>query len=57
MSQILNEVMTANAGYASDFGAKADLPMPPGRRFAILTCMDAPSTRPSTPACPRAMPT
>jgi len=41
MSQILNEVMTANAEYVSDFGAKADLPMPPGRHFAILTCMDA----------------
>jgi len=41
MSRILNEVMTANAEYVSDFGAKADLPMPPGRHFAILTCMDA----------------
>src|SRR5690606_34099618 len=24
-----------------DFGAKADLQIPPARRFAILTCMDA----------------
>lgn len=40
MSQILDEVLAANQGYASDFN-KGDLPMPPGRRFAILTCMDA----------------
>jgi carbonic anhydrase len=41
MSQIHDEVMAANAGYAADFGDKANLPMPPGRHFAILTCMDA----------------
>ena len=41
MSQIRDEVMAANAAYAKDFGKKADLPAPPGRRFAILTCMDA----------------
>ena len=41
MSQIRDEVMAANAAYAKDFGQKADLPVPPGRRFAILTCMDA----------------
>ena len=41
MSQILDEVMAANASYAADFGDKANLPMPPGRHFAILTCMDA----------------
>ncbi|HSA80778.1 MAG TPA: carbonic anhydrase, partial [Geminicoccaceae bacterium] len=41
MSKVLNEVLAANARYAGDFGAKAELPMPPGRRFAILTCMDA----------------
>ena len=33
--------MAANAAYAVDFGDKAELPMPPGRHFAILTCMDA----------------
>ncbi len=33
--------MGANASYAADFGDKANLPMPPGRHFAILTCMDA----------------
>ena len=41
MSQIRDEVLTANAVYAKNFGQKADLPAPPGRRFAILTCMDA----------------
>ena len=41
MSQIVKEVMTANADYVADFGDKSKLPMPPGRRFAILTCMDA----------------
>lgn len=41
MSKILKEVLTANAAYASDFGSKGELPMPPGRHFAILTCMDA----------------
>ena len=41
MSKIVQEVIEANGRYAADFGAKARLPMPPGRRFAILTCMDA----------------
>ena len=41
MSKILNEVLAANAGYVADFGDKGELPMPPGRHFAILTCMDA----------------
>ena len=41
MSQILNQVLDANARYAADFGAKAELALPPARRFAILTCMDA----------------
>jgi carbonic anhydrase len=41
MSRILKEVLAANDAYASDFGAKAELPIPPARRFAILTCMDA----------------
>ncbi|MEW6039848.1 MAG: carbonic anhydrase [Pseudomonadota bacterium] len=40
MSQILSEVLAANQSYATMFD-KGDLPMPPGRRFAILTCMDA----------------
>ena len=41
MSQIVDEVMAANGEYAAGFGDKAKLPMPPGRHFAILTCMDA----------------
>ena len=41
MSQILEEVLSANQHYQAVFGDKASLPMPPGRRFAILTCMDA----------------
>lgn len=41
MSKLVEEVMAANAEYIVDFGDKGDLPMPPGRHFAILTCMDA----------------
>ena len=41
MSNILDEVITANRTYAGSFGDKANLAMPPKRRFAILTCMDA----------------
>jgi carbonic anhydrase len=41
MSRIRDEILRANAEYAKDFGAKAKLAMPPARRFAILTCMDA----------------
>ncbi len=41
MSTIRDEVLAANAAYAAGFGDKGNLPMPPGRRFAILTCMDA----------------
>ncbi|MDO8846243.1 MAG: carbonic anhydrase [Methylicorpusculum sp.] len=40
MTSVLNEVLLANRNYANDFD-KGDLPLPPGRRFAILTCMDA----------------
>lgn len=38
---IREEVLAANERYASSFGAKADLALPPARGFAILTCMDA----------------
>lgn len=41
MSQILNEVLQANHAYAAEFGDKGALAMPPARRFALLTCMDA----------------
>jgi carbonic anhydrase len=41
MSQILDEVLAANAKYAEHFEDKGNLPLPPSRRFAILTCTDA----------------
>lgn len=41
MSKVLDEVLAANANYAATFGAKGKLALPPARRFAILTCMDA----------------
>ena len=41
MSKILKEVIASNVEYAASFGDKGKLPMPPGRKFAILTCMDA----------------
>ena len=41
MSQIVEEVLSANAAYAAGFGEKGTLALPPTRRFAILTCMDA----------------
>ncbi len=41
MSKTVEEVMSANAAYVAGFGDKGSLPMPPGRHFAILTCMDA----------------
>ncbi|MBW4481277.1 MAG: carbonic anhydrase [Tildeniella torsiva UHER 1998/13D] len=41
MSQTLQAVLNANDAYATDFGDKGSLAMPPGRRFAVLTCMDA----------------
>jgi carbonic anhydrase len=41
MSTVLKEVLAANAAYAASFGAKSSLALPPARRFAILTCMDA----------------
>jgi carbonic anhydrase len=41
MSKVLDEVLAANGAYAGEFGDKGALAMPPARRFAILTCMDA----------------
>ncbi|MFN8524606.1 MAG: carbonic anhydrase [Chloroflexota bacterium] len=41
MSEILDQVLAANGRYAADFGDKGKLPLPPGRHFTILTCMDA----------------
>jgi carbonic anhydrase len=41
MSLVHQQVLDANLRYAREFGAKASLALPPARRFAILTCMDA----------------
>src|SRR5271156_6589395 len=41
MSTVLNEVLAANQQYSASFGDKANLALPPARRFAVLTCMDA----------------
>ena len=37
---VVDEVTAANERYASEFQG-GELPMPPGRRFAVVTCMDA----------------
>ena len=37
---VVEQVRSANETYAAGFG-KGDLPMPPGRAFAVVTCMDA----------------
>ena len=37
---VIDELVQANAEYANTFD-RGDLPMPPGRRLAIVTCMDA----------------
>ena len=36
----VDDLLEANDRYAAGF-AKGDLPMPPGRKVAILACMDA----------------
>jgi carbonic anhydrase len=41
VSKVVNEVVAANQGYVREFGKKGELPLPPARQFAILTCMDA----------------
>ena len=41
MSKVLEEVLAANARYVGSFGDKGKLALPPARKFAILTCMDA----------------
>ena len=40
MSLVENEIIPANERYASGFD-RGDLPMPPGRKLAVVTCMDA----------------
>jgi carbonic anhydrase len=41
MSHIVQEVLQANSRYVESFGDKGRLALPPGRGFAVLTCMDA----------------
>lgn len=41
MTKVYNELLAANEIYAETFGDKANLPLPPGRKFLVLTCMDA----------------
>jgi len=41
MSAVLDQVLAANDRYATAFGEKGKLTLPPARRFAVLTCMDA----------------
>jgi carbonic anhydrase len=37
---LLDEIRAANDAYSTEF-TKGDLPMPPGRKFAVVACMDA----------------
>ncbi|KAK7204481.1 carbonic anhydrase [Myxozyma melibiosi] len=39
-TKIIKEVTAANAKYAASF-TKGSLPLPPGRKFTVVTCMDA----------------
>ena len=41
MSTIVQEVLQANGEYVENFGEKSNLALPPSRKFAVLTCMDA----------------
>ncbi|MFD2177717.1 beta-class carbonic anhydrase [Veronia pacifica] len=41
MPKTKQEIESANKEYVKSFGNKGSLPMPPGRKFAVLTCMDA----------------
>jgi carbonic anhydrase len=41
MTDVHRQVLAANERYEASFGDKGKLPMPPARRFAVLTCMDA----------------
>jgi carbonic anhydrase len=41
MSKVLAEVLESNRKYAASLGDRSKLGLPPARRFAILTCMDA----------------
>src|SRR6202046_1088461 len=36
-----DELLANNESYVADFGAKADLPLPPAAKTAVVACMDA----------------
>jgi carbonic anhydrase len=40
-SKVHKDVLEANERYVQQFGDKGNLALPPARKFAILTCMDA----------------
>jgi len=40
-TSVLRNVLATNQEYSSSFGEKGNLALPPARRFAVLTCMDA----------------
>ena len=54
-SDTYDQVISANTDYVANFGDKGKLALPPARRFAILTCMDARPIPQNMPASPRAM--
>jgi carbonic anhydrase len=41
MTEIVEQVLAANAAYVQGFGERGNLALVPARHFAILTCMDA----------------
>jgi carbonic anhydrase len=51
-----DELLANAARYAASFD-KGDLPLPPGRKVAVVACMDAASTPTGCSASPRATPT
>jgi len=36
-----DDLLTNNDAYAASFGDKADLPLPPAKKLAVVACMDA----------------
>jgi carbonic anhydrase len=36
-----DQLLANNESYAAEFGDKADLPLPPGHKIAVVACMDA----------------
>jgi hypothetical protein len=47
VSKIVDEVLATNTKYAENLGDNGNLPLPPSRHFAILTCMGCPPRRSS----------